>query len=466
MQKAVAYLATRNLYDLLPAAYNSLIAHNPDVHVYLLIEDDTFPLVHPDNVTVMNVGHQTWFPESGPNYQSMYSYMVLLKCAMTKIFPKLDRILVLDADTIVTDSISDLWDLDLTCDYYAAVVEPRTSEINGRLYCNAGVLMLNLQKLRQDGMDDDLINVLNTRHFSYPEQDAINELCGHFFTPLVSAYNDTSTGFGITRKPEVTRIIHYAGIKNWNGFDPVREYTLRSVTYPKIVVYAGNRRYYHNLVCAAKSLLEHSPVDRIYFLTEDDTFPEPLPDIIQCINVSNQNVFHVPGPNISGYYSYMTTLRAGLTKILPDVDRILWLDPDTIVTDDISPIWNYDISSYCFAAVQETRNNTHTKKPYYNAGTMLMNLDFMRKTGIDQQIINTINTTHYTHLEQDVLNFTCDGQILDLPPVYNASFVSDPCKFPRIKHYLDRAKADLPEAQKPYDVPWNKIMFVDASEKA
>ena len=99
----------------------------------------------------------------------------------------------------------------------------------------------------------------------------------------------------------------------------------------KVVVYAGNRRYYHNLVAAAKSLLYHTKVDRIYFLTEDDTFPEPLPPLVRNVNVSGQELFPLNGPNISGYYSYMTTLRAGLTKLLPDEHTVLWLDPDTIV---------------------------------------------------------------------------------------------------------------------------------------
>ena len=38
---------------------------------------------------------------------------------------------------------------------------------------------------------------------------------------------------------------------------------------------------------AAKSLLEHSNVEKIYFFIEDDIFPYALPQEIECINVSN-----------------------------------------------------------------------------------------------------------------------------------------------------------------------------------
>ena len=217
----------------------------------------------------------------------------------------------------------------------------------------------------------------------------------------------------------------------------------------RVVVYAGNRRYYHNLVAACKSLLFHTRVDRVYFLIEDDEFPDYLPNIVQCLNVSDQKIFPLNGPNMHSYYSYMTTLRAGLTKLLPEEDMVLWLDPDTVVYEDISGIWNYDLAGYYFAAVRETRNNDHEKPTYYNAGVMLMNLRQFRD-GMDDLVIKAINTTYYKHLEQDVLNFLCDGFILDLPSEYNSSFVSDHCMTPRIIHYLAYAKSDLPKTQSQY----------------
>ena len=42
-EKIVTFFSTRNLYDVLPAAYNSLLAYNPNVHVYCFIEDDKLP---------------------------------------------------------------------------------------------------------------------------------------------------------------------------------------------------------------------------------------------------------------------------------------------------------------------------------------------------------------------------------------------------------------------------------------
>lgn len=454
--KIVVYFATRNLYDMLPAAYNSLLKHNPNVRVFLMIEDDTFPLVHPDNVTIVNISGQEFFSTNGPNFKCRYTYMVLMKAAVPKMFPDADRVLLLDVDTIVHDDISFLFEFDMTDAYYAAATEIGMTKKLGYYYSNFGVVVLNTAYLRFTGMDDKIINALNTRRFQYNEQDAFNELCGNNFIELPADYNDNTKVCSLTGKPDRSIISHYACLNSWCHLPDVQQATLLSVKDPRIVVYSGNRQYYHNMSAAAKSLLHHSPVDRIYFLIEDDTFPEPLPDIITCINVSHQDIFPLDGPNINWYYSYMTTIRAGLTKILPpDTHRVLWLDSDTVVTDDISAIWNYDISDYYYAAVEDIYTPGLIVSPYYNAGVMLMNLDIFRSTGMDDRIIAEINTTHYQHLEQDVLNKFCAGRILPLQSVYNSAFISEPCNDPRIRHYLDRAKKDLPQAQAPYtDLQW------------
>ena len=451
-EKIVAYFSTRNLYPMLPAAYNSLIAFTPDVRIYCFIEDDKLPFKTPEQITCINVSGQTLFPHDGPNYKNIrYSHMILLKSAMTKLFPDADMVLILDVDTIVCDDISPLWDMNITTAYYAAVKEPHVSQQRGVPYANFGVVMLNLDKLRNDHKDDDIIRELNTRQHQYPEQDAFNIHCGKLWDPLPPDYNDTHYDFNITGTPARTVIRHFAGFTDWHNVDIVRYWLNHTKPYPRYVVYAGDHRVYDMMLASSKSLLANSPVDRIFFLIEHDTFPTNLPPVYHCINVSNQSVFPNDGPNIMRWYSFMTTLRAGLTKLLPpDIDRVLWLDPDTVVVDDISDIWNTPIQSHFFAAVEEVRNHNHTLKPYFNAGVMLMNLRNFRLTHMDDIVINEINSKHYEHLEQDALNYLCFNHIRRLPSCYSDSFVSEPCKQPRIKHFLAYAKPQFKDAVKLY----------------
>ena len=219
-EKIVAYFSTRKLYPVLPAAYNSLLAYNPDVHVYCFIEDDSLPYPTPPQVTCVNVSGQKLFPPHGPNYNTSFTYMILLKAALTRIFPDADRCLILDVDTIVYDSIEPLWQWDLSHAYYAAVLEPGLTSRRGVPYANWGTVMLNLNRLRSTGKDILVINELNTNRYRLPEQDVFSLFCGNRFDPLPNDYNSTVNG--ITGVAKHIRIRHYAGIRNWFDFDDVQ----------------------------------------------------------------------------------------------------------------------------------------------------------------------------------------------------------------------------------------------------
>ena len=54
----------------------------------------------------------------------------------------------------------------------------------------------------------------------------------------------------------------------------------------RAAVYCGTRNLYQDMMTAAKSLIIHSDVEKIYFLMEDDQFPYELPKEIECINIS------------------------------------------------------------------------------------------------------------------------------------------------------------------------------------
>lgn len=238
------------------------------------------------------------------------------------------------------------------------------------------------------------------------------------------------------------------------------------MNYHRIAVYMGNQKYYPMMLTASKSLLYNSKIDRIYFLTECDFFPLQLPDVYHVINVSDQPYFHIPGPNVNPYYTYMTLMRAALSKVFPQYDRVLLLDPDTLVTAPIDDLWDIDLSDYYLAAVQETRNHNHKKVPYYNAGVMLLNLDKLRSDGMDDRIIHEINTVRYEHLEQDVLNFLCDPYILPLPPEYNASHCTGPSATERIHHYVSYSKGNFyPNAHKYQKMDFDFILSKGANRK-
>lgn len=206
--KAACYCGTRNLYQDMIPAFTSLLKNSDVDKVYLLIEDDEFPYKLPDKVETINVSNQTYFRTNSPNYRNDWTYMVLMRAALHRVFPSFDRILSLDCDTIVAKDISELWDLPIDDYYLAGAKEPWKSI--ARTYINCGVMLLNLKKLR-DGKGDELIEALNTKRYDFNEQDCIAEKCQGGIYVMPSDYNAND----YTIPTKTPKIVHFAARSRW-----------------------------------------------------------------------------------------------------------------------------------------------------------------------------------------------------------------------------------------------------------
>jgi len=212
LTKAVVYTGTRNLYRAMLPAISSLLAHTKADRVILLIEDDEFPYRLPSCCETVNVSGQTFFTDASPNWNSWFKWIVMMRCTYAKLFPELDRILQLDVDTIICDDLSPLWEIDLTGKYFAAVPEYHGNfKPYGPKYYNIGPAMFNLDEIRKDGIDDQVIRMVNTEKLPYVEQDAWNKLGIQKAYDLPVRYNETPfTGY--TGNPAV---VHFAGCGDW-----------------------------------------------------------------------------------------------------------------------------------------------------------------------------------------------------------------------------------------------------------
>ena len=231
LKKVIVYPASHLYYQsVLPAVKSALLNGHID-DIYLMIDEDEYPGWLPDNVHTINVAKQLWFKrEECPNYRNDFSFICLVRVALAKYFPDLDRILSLDADTIITGDLTELWDLDLTDYYLAGVPEVLLSEHLGRPYINAGMSMFNLAKIRQDHLDDHMIEDLNNTWYQWVEQDCINTNCIDHVLPLSSTYNASQ----FTAPVADPKILHFAFTPGWEQREIVKHY--RAMEWP----YAGS----------------------------------------------------------------------------------------------------------------------------------------------------------------------------------------------------------------------------------
>jgi lipopolysaccharide biosynthesis glycosyltransferase len=116
------------------------------------------------------------------------------------------------------------------------------------------------------------------------------------------------------------------------------------------------------------------------------------------------------------------------------IDKVLYLDCDLIVQDDISHLWNVDISHHYLAAVEsvgiergyhlhdtKTRLKIPVGNRIFNSGVMIINLAQWRKDNIHHKIVEFIlhNPDKIRLADQDGLNALLSDKWLSLPLRWN-----------------------------------------------
>lgn len=130
-------------------------------------------------------------------------------------------------------------------------------------------------------------------------------------------------------------------------------------------------------------------------------------------------------------------LKFKLAEIVTECDKLLYLDCDVIVCEDLSALYSQDISDYFCAAVLNTtrlylNNNSHHMhtymliyRDYFNSGVLLLNLKRMRdEKSYDKLIRAKAEMTDAYFMDQDQLNAVFHGFVKFLPIRYNAQYVN------------------------------------------
>lgn len=121
--------------------------------------------------------------------------------------------------------------------------------------------------------------------------------------------------------------------------------------------------------------------------------------------------------------------RLILDKFLPeDIEKVLYLDGDTIVRGNLKELWNTDIENYVLGASIEPTVDKERKrnlglelKPYYNAGVLLVNLKKWKQINAGKIILDYYkeNNGKLFANDQDAINGSLPEYIFTLLPKYN-----------------------------------------------
>lgn len=131
-------------------------------------------------------------------------------------------------------------------------------------------------------------------------------------------------------------------------------------------------------------------------------------------------------------YNPITLSRLFLSSYLTnEMDRILYLDCDTIVSGSIAELETIPFDGNYVAAVPELFMPDEKKalighakeETYYNAGVLLVNMDLWRQNKLETEFVEYYRSMNGRLLynDQDIINHCCKGKIKKLSHTYNLS---------------------------------------------
>lgn len=122
--------------------------------------------------------------------------------------------------------------------------------------------------------------------------------------------------------------------------------------------------------------------------------------------------------NENAYCTPYTLLRL-LADLIEDIpDKLLYLDIDIMVGDDLSKLYNIDVEDYEYAAVREKYGCWLIRPDYINAGMLLLNMKKIKQTGLLEKARNLIKTKKLMFADQDAIFWSTTKKKL-LPRIYN-----------------------------------------------
>jgi lipopolysaccharide biosynthesis glycosyltransferase len=189
-----------------------------------------------------------------------------------------------------------------------------------------------------------------------------------------------------------------------------------SVSLYSLIVNANKNTYYKIYVLTSDSdVASLLDLDALYRLSGKFE--------INFIYVGNafDNAYEVREITKASYY------RLLLPDLLPDCDKIIYMDVDTIIQSDLSDFFSVDLSKSYLAAFLDygmSRDKNGKKyihdvlnidtETYIQAGFMILNLSRLRECSIVDNF-KSLSYNNYIFQDQDIINIACVNNIEILP---------------------------------------------------
>lgn len=150
---------------------------------------------------------------------------------------------------------------------------------------------------------------------------------------------------------------------------------------------------------------------------------------LEIFTIENTDIIDFPIRE-GDHVSVAAYFRIFLPKLLPSIEKVLYIDGDTLCVDSLKEFYDTDLTEYSCAVVHDendanksyfNRLNYNSENGYFNSGVMLINLDWWRKNNVMQKCLDYITAEPDACIwhDQDVLNHVLNGSVLWIDFRYN-----------------------------------------------
>ncbi|MGM9834422.1 MAG: glycosyltransferase family 8 protein, partial [Bacilli bacterium] len=199
-------------------------------------------------------------------------------------------------------------------------------------------------------------------------------------------------------------------------------------------LYTADSNYFNHMLTSLYSLaIHHFSDDVVIHIIEDSYTKEQLMELKNFQNrFSNIELKLYPIDslikqmelvNISKYRnSYMPNARLFISELI-DVDKILYIDSDTIIDNSLKDIFKLKTGK-AIGAVKEAVVPVYMKKEvedYYNSGVLIIDLEKFKENDCLSKIVDTTikSDIDFLYPDQDILNIALSEDIVPIDFSYN-----------------------------------------------
>jgi lipopolysaccharide biosynthesis glycosyltransferase len=196
------------------------------------------------------------------------------------------------------------------------------------------------------------------------------------------------------------------------------------------VCFASDSNYIKYLAVSITSILKNADIEDelCFYILENNISDVDKYKLSELKKIKNCEIVFIPVSeqvfqsfsdynlkyiNKTAYYRYL------VADVLKDIDKIIYLDVDTIVLSSLRPLFMENIDNHYLAGIEDicyyfyNKHHDTNYKNFINSGVLLINLNLWRKNNISSKLFDITQKEgdKFPFGDQEAINIVCSKKI-------------------------------------------------------